>query len=318
MSITFEKILSFLTTKAANEVKDLAPDLENKPTSIRLKPKTRQFINAQAAALNTSANSIIETILDGVVESTTAPLNSQLRTMRERFFFLFEAHGLSIPQTVSLLQPFGCTTSTLNNPEKLHDLMILPTLNWMAQTFHVKAEWLSGTQNHPITDNVHWYKSLRDAAIRLQELQANNLEPVVLFVTCEGSNFSEAKKRGDLMEQVPLGIVVKLRRKNPDGVDFASYEKWQFEWWNYEPCRVYAKALAMYCEHKGIFTYGYGIKPHELQKLLNNEVLPVTVLKHVQPTWHPEDYVTDNTNIGKDVDELPTVRELHDSAFKGL
>jgi len=314
MSFSFQDIILRLVQRASDQIQDVAPDENNKPTSIRLKPKTRQFIAAQAKALNTSINSVIETILDEVAESTMSPLTAQLRSMRERFFFLFREHGFGAPQIVSFMKPHGITASTLSSGEKLSDALVLPALRYLSQTFAVEMPWLTGTSEEAPIRRMSWYKAVGPACGELLRQRKADLAPVVMFITQEGANLAEAKEHGDNVSPVPVGIVVKQTRQ-ADGFRFETYELWSFEHWNYEYCRRDLKCISMFCEKHGILTYGYALRADALQRLINREVMPSTALRDARPSWNPEDYATDNPNIAKEVDEFPSVREYYERHF---
>ena len=65
MDISLETILQALVARGTRTARTTPPKSEERqPTSIRLNPKTRHFLEAQADALNTSLQSIIGMILD--------------------------------------------------------------------------------------------------------------------------------------------------------------------------------------------------------------------------------------------------------------
>lgn len=105
--------------------------------TIRLKPATKHFLEAQATALNTSVQGLIDLILEGVMKATTDDPLSRLRSIRERFFMLMKAHDLDLPAAVDLMSPFGFTLSALGSPDRLLDLMTPAAIKHLSETFHV-------------------------------------------------------------------------------------------------------------------------------------------------------------------------------------
>lgn len=68
MTVSLIDLLQNLVLKGNETAKALPLKNNIPPTSIRLKSATKNFIDAQAMALNTSSHSLISMILDGVTE----------------------------------------------------------------------------------------------------------------------------------------------------------------------------------------------------------------------------------------------------------
>lgn len=295
MSLSLEKLLQRLAGRgtqlaASTPVRDVRT-----PTSIRLKPETKHFLEAQAQVLNTSVQSLIDAILDGVVEATTDDPTSRLRMIRERFFLVMEAHGIDLPAAVELMAPFGFTLSALNSVDRLLDLLTTGAIDHLADTFHVRKEWLRGDGNQatPSYGYVRWYKNVEGTAQRLVGLAAAGQKPELMFIRRRGADFDRAFEDNDKGQAPlePVGIVMRMNHETPSGTHFTTYEMWQFERWNYGPCRQDLKLLLAFCEQFRIFTVGHELPEENLDQLVRGEQLPVTLLNRLGAmSWHPDDY----------------------------
>ncbi|MDC6320670.1 hypothetical protein PP715_23995, partial [Ralstonia solanacearum] len=148
MKLSLQALLQHLVLKGADAVRSAPADPSTPaPTSIRLKPATKYFLDCQASALNTSIQSLIATILDGVAEMTVDNTSGTLRTIRERFFYLFQSHELDLPGIVSVMKAHGFTLSALDNSSRLLDLLDQKAIQHLAQTFFVRPEWISGARD---------------------------------------------------------------------------------------------------------------------------------------------------------------------------
>ena len=295
MNLSLEKLLQRLVGRGTQLAASTPVRDARTPTSIRLKPETKHFLEAQAQVLNTSVQGLIDAILDGVVAATTDDPTSRLRAIRERFFLLMEAHGLDLPAAVELMAPFGFTLSTLNSVDRLLDLMTPAAINHLADAFHVRSEWLRGDGNQTIRSGgyVHWYKEVPGTAQRLVALAAAGKKPELMFIRRRGADFEGAFKDNDQgnAPREPIGIVMRMRHETPSGTHFTTYEVWQFERWNYGPCRQDLKLLLAFCEQFRVFTVGHELPEEDLDQLVRGAQLPVTLLDRLGAmSWHPDDY----------------------------
>ncbi len=267
------------------------------PTSLRLKPETRHFLEAQARVLNTSVQGLIDTILDGVMAATTHDPAAKLRSIRERFFMLVESHHLDLPAAVELMSSHGFTLSALASNDRLLDLMTPKAIDHLATIFHVCEDWLTGksdTAVHAGAD-VHWYKSVPSIARRLIEYKQANLRPELMFIRRRGADFQKAFEDDDKgrWQWEPVGIVLRLHRSTPSGKDFTTYQMWEFERWNYGPCRQDLKLLIAFCEQIRLPVVGHQLHEEALDRLLNGSLLPATSLSRLGSiSWFPDDYAS--------------------------
>lgn len=265
------------------------------PTSIRLKPKTKHFLEAQALVLNTSVQSLIDAILDGVVEATTDDPTARLRSIRERFFLLMEAHHVDLPAAVELMEPYGFTLSALNSDDRLLDLMTTAAIGHLAEMFHVRSGWLRGQVDDTVRSGgyVCWYKDVPSTAQRLiAHLKAGD-KPELMFIRRRGADFARAFQDDDAgkAHHEPVGVVMRMPRETRSGTRFTTYQVWQFERWNYGPCRQQLKLLLAFCEQMRIFVIGHELPEEAINQLVAGAQLPVSLLDRLGAmSWHPDDY----------------------------
>lgn len=325
MLANFETLLGRLVRKGTESAKrsDLA-DGERTPTSIRLKPLTKHFIDHQAEALGTSAQAVINMILDGVAESSLDNTAGALRTIRERFFFVFQAHKLNLPQTVSVLKGHGFRLSDLDNSARLLDLIDQSAIHHIANTFFVRPEWVSGVSDWPVDVNgldTRWYKNVHGVARRLMGFHQQGLRPHVMFIRRERADFSAAREDNDATEGLrePVGVVVRLERATADGVSFTVYETWEFERWSYWRCREQLKLLIAFCgQARGLVSFaGYELPQDKLDGLSRGRILPAVALDRVgSVAWFPEDYASMTGEVTQEVADWPGIaRQYTDGRY---
>jgi len=300
---------------------DIRSDLtDSKPTSIRLEPEVRKFIKAQADALGTSEQSVIGMILKGVVEMSMNQTTGSLRTIRERFLYLFQVHKIDLPSTAFLLREYGFTLSVLGDSDKLLDLITPNVINYVAQLFHVNPQWISGGIDSPIAlgVEVRWYKNVYRMASRLMEYVDKGLKPHVMFIQRHEAEFDKAFLDNDAgrVDEEPIGVIVRLTHEYPNEIYFKTYECWEFERWNYEPCRQQMKLLICFCDQasrKHLISYGgYSLSTNAIRILTSQVGLPANVSKEIhQVTWHPEDYASIRFKVEQEKSEWPSVEKAY-------
>ena len=309
LSVSLEAILQRLVTRGAQNAAEAPVRTDGRtPTSLRLKSATRHFLEAQAAVLNTSVQGLIDTILDGVMEATVDDPIARLRSIRERFFMLVEAHNLDLPAAVELMAEHGFTLSALGNNDRLLDLMTPKAIDHLAKIFHVRHDWLAGKSNSAVYvgAEVYWYKSVTSVAKRLISERRAGFHPELLFIRRRGANFERAFEDDDKgnWQSEPVGIVLRMQRTTPSGKDFTTYQVWQFERWNYAPCRRDLKLLIAFCEQMRIRVVGYQLEEESIDQLLNGARLPVSLLARLGTvSWHPDEYASFAFKVGREAGE---------------
>jgi hypothetical protein len=313
MNITLESLLQHLVNKGTAQSRIDVVDNERQPTSIRLKPETRHFLECQASALNTSIQGLINTILDGVAEASLDKTSATLRTIRERFFLLFEAHRLDLPDIVSVLRAHDFTLSALENHARFYDLLDQHALDYLAGTFSIQKQWLAGASAVaiPSGSEFRWYKNFPAIARKLHKHKADGLQPRIMFVRRQNADFAKAKELDDSTNREPIGVVVRLRRKTDDGRYFDTVEVYEFERWNYWRCREQIKLLICFCEENGFSFDGYEFPESVIRGLESGTVLPITTLRSASVSWTPEDYATLQGKVTKEAEEWHSVHEQY-------
>jgi len=320
MKISLESLLQHLVFKGTNIVRTTLPDSNTPPpTSIRLKPATKHFLDCQASALNTSAQSLISMILDGVAEITVDNTSGTLRTIRERFFYLFQTHQLDLPGIVSVMKTQGFTLSALDNQARLLDLLDQKAIQHLAETFFVRTEWISGARDSVIGlgINVRWYKNVYAAAKKLLKYSGLGFRPHVMFLRRECADFASARADNDSgkADPEPIGVAVRLYRTTDDGVSFTAYEVWDFERWNYEHCREQLKLLITFCDQASrLISYaGYELPNEDIEALRACKVMPAMVMKKIhQVGWYPDDYACLKDKVTKETDDWPQIKKQYE------
>ena len=308
--------LEFLLQRLVGQGKEIARQTpvrtdEKTLVSVRLKPSTRHFVESQATALNTSSQALISMILDGVAESTTDDTAGRLRTIRERFFFLIQAHGLDLPGAVELMRNYGFTLSTLGSTDRLLDLLIKPAIEHLADVFSVRPEWLTASGEEAVSAglNGHWYKNVPGVAHRLIAFKQAGLRPTVMVIRRDRADFERACREDDNEKALePVGVVVRLMRQTDGGTPFTTFELWEFERWNYWRCREQIKLLVAFCEQMNIDVIGHELPSEALDALVRGRQLPTESLSRLgSVSWHPDDYASFRYKVTREADDWASV-----------
>lgn len=315
--LSLQALLSKLVSVGVEKTKNApSEETENKPTSIRLEPDVRRFIKSQAEALGASEQSVIAMILRGVVEMSTDQTTGDLRTIRERFLYLFHIHKIDLPSTAFLLKEYGFSLSALGNNDQLLDLITPEVINNIADLFHVRPQWISGATDAPIElgTEVRWYKNVFRMASKLIEYKKKGLKPHVMFIQQKGAEFDKAFLDNDSgkADEEPIGVIIRLTHEYPNEISFKTYEAWDFERWNYWRCREQIKLLICFCDQasqKHLLSYGgYSLSSNAIRTLTSQMGLPIIVAKEIhQVTWHPEDYASIRFKIEHEKNEWETI-----------
>lgn len=324
MNFSLENLIRGLVSRGASNYLARPAEGTIAPTSIRLKPTTRAFLECQAESLNTSLQSVITMILDGVEEATTDKIGRGLSSIRERFFYLFSAHGISLPQTAEILKEFGYTLSTLESPSRLLDLLNPKAISFLARTFFVEPTWISGSSDRVVNvSNFSWYKNTHASIRRLLEYQANGLRPHVIFIRRSNADFKAAREDDDhgLADKEPVGVSVRLTYNTADGGHYYIYDTWAFERWNYHKTRSDIKLLvaacteirSMYPSSRVSFS-GHSLPEAEIESIVMGKSLPCVVLNQIgQATWYPDDYADIRGGVTEEAEDWELTKKAYES-----
>jgi hypothetical protein len=307
MQLNFGQLLYNLFNLGVTNVKQRpaeATDLST-PTSIRLSPNVRRFYEAQAEAMGgISFQAAITMALTGLAEISMAgaPYDDPkhaLKTIRDRFFLVFKESRVDLVDIPSILHDFGFTLSALTDPGRLEDLLRPRLIDFIAAEFGVNAEWLKGKSDTVSDSKLNWYKAVTSAILRLSAIAKTGATITVYFVRRAGADFAAALASNDDHEdREPVGIVIRIDRKTADGVPYTTFEKWEFDRWNYWRTRQQYKLMMTFCDqasHQHRFSCaGIQLDAHVFDQLRDGKCLPATAMNNRSSSsmWHPEDYAS--------------------------
>lgn len=313
MRMSLESLLGRLVAKGTTATRTEAVDPSSTPTSLRLKPSTRHFLQCQSEALNTSIQSLIGLILDGVAETTIGTVDGRLKTMRDRFFYVFEAHQLDLPKTAEIMAGHGFSLSALGDANKLLDLMTRPALDHIAGTFHVGVDWLAATRDRAVDPrgaDARWYKNVPDVARKICAYSKAGLFPRLMIFRRKDADFQGAYEDNDngRHREESVGVAIELTNKTPSDQKYITYELLEIQRWNYWRCREQLKLLIAWAQSVYIGVNGYELDQSALDALEQGQVLPRAVFGiYPQIDWHPTDYASLSVPVKFETKEWDTV-----------
>jgi hypothetical protein len=324
MNINLQQLLQNLVLKG-REIERASPPNEGPapPTTIRLKPTTKHFLDSQAIALNISIQGLISNILDGVAAATSNLQASTIRTLRERFFYLFEAHKINFPGIISVMKERGFALSVLENQVRLADLMTKETIDFLGKTFFVKPEWIAASSDDVIEYNqqLHWYKNVAEVGRLLLDYAKADLNPHIYFIRRQHSNFDGASNGPDIHEGEegfePIGAVIRITKRTEDNTPFNVYRVCRFERWNWGNCRMEFKLLIAFCDkaNQWIRSVGFELPEEDIESLCRGRVLPARIFSggYIK-TWTPSEYAGFNYVPTKETEEWDDVLKRWEAA----
>lgn len=246
------KILhSLLTGGHRQAVSQMKEDEESRKevTSIRLKPQTRAYLQAQSEALGISVSQLINIIIDGVVSIETSPQESRIDSIYDRLMLVFESHGIAPLDMSRMLSQFGITLSTLKSRDATLDLISPELLAGVTRWFGVNQHWLTAATAEEVypTRKLSWYKSTENFAATLIERCMKHHKVDIYVIKNAGVSFEDAELYDDNAHYLGMGILLRYEEKVSD-VSFSRYELCEFQRWNYDRCRKDLKLLLSFFE----------------------------------------------------------------------
>lgn len=302
------------------------PNMAGAATTIRLSAEARRFYEAQAEAFGgASLSAMVAMTLEGVMRATKGEMDTPSQrnrravdVLRDRFAYVYQAHGVALTTMVDLLKPHGFSLSALQDETQLSTLLTDAVIDETADRFHVNRGWLLG--QGPITgEGERWYKAPGNLCVRIMELSRAGLRPEVICIRREGANFERAFAEGDNAPEEPIGLLIETPLVTATGKKFPTYEVWEFQRWNYQKCRLYYKAMILWLEKARIerLLEWRGIElPRDIFRGLRwGELLAVEALKARKSgcAWHPDDYTDspERSMCSKESVELGWVKETY-------
>lgn len=105
---------------------------------------------------------------------------------------------------------------------------------------------------------------------------------------------------------------MRMARETPSGMRYTTDEVWQFERWNYGPCREQLKLLTAFCEQFRIFVVGLELLEEVINQLVGETQLPVSLLDRLDAmSWHPDEYVSFQFELSNERGEWLGVAEQY-------
>lgn len=294
------------------------PETQPPPTSIRLKARTRAFIDATAEEMGLSTQAVIGLILDGVAETSLSSARLKAQVILDRLHLLFDSHRIDLPGAAELLQAHGITMSVLRDDDRLLDGLSPAAIEYVCETFHVDEAWLRGARDWVVSAEGierRWYKQPENVAHRMLAYNRAGARPQLMIVRRTNANFDQAREVDDQAHCEPIGAVLRLQRALPSGVEFQTFDVLEFERWNYWRCREQIKLLIAWADAAGFLVTGHELETAELEAVARGQVLPISILSrrtHVE--WYPTDFASLTHEVDKEAGEWPAIRkQLEDS-----
>lgn len=283
--------------KAQQEAHDVQ-DGKKEITSIRLRPHTRAYLQAQSEVLGVSVSQLINIIVDGVVSAETTPQKNTIDSIYERLMLLYENHNIPPIQMSQMLKKFGVTLSKLKSKDTMLDLITPEMLNEISSWFGVNRAWLSGESDVVyIKDCICWYKSEADMAEDIIERLICFRKVDVYVVNTSGIDLEVAETSNEIKNYMRMGFVIKFPQ-TISGISFDKYQVCEFQHWNYSGCRDQLKTLFRFfnkleSKHTGLTMTGISVDKDIISKLASGKVFPSEILNmtYRSELWSPEDYM---------------------------
>ncbi|MEN4545909.1 conjugal transfer protein TraE [Pantoea agglomerans] len=291
------KILhSLLTGGHERAVKQMEEEDDGRKevTSIRLKPQTRAYLQAQSETLGISVSQFINIIVDGVVNVETSPHQSRIDTMYDRLMLLFESHGIAPLEMSRILAGHGFTLSKLKSRDATLDLITTELLAAVSRWFGVQTFWLSAKSNAVYPNRTfHWYKSPESMAASVIEKNILYGDLEVFAIKNAGVSFKLAEEHDDHDHYVGMGFLLRYHTKVGD-VSISRYEIGEFQRWNYENCRNDLKLIFRFLselagQSSSVHLYGCSVDETIFDRIYHGRILPDQLEKALNRSqrWDP-------------------------------
>lgn len=286
------------------------------PTTIRLEPDVKEFIERYASNMGLSIQDFISMTLSAVMRASEHKQLGELDLMISRFFDLFQAYGVKTADIPLLLPEGTLTRADLEHRDRVLNALNSPVIQGVSSLFRVRQDWLKGASDYCIdtSELYHWYKSPHTFARKLliHRCDRDTTSVSVMFVTSEETNLARLNEARLREENAPREYVLPVAaiEKKICGVKITTYEVWKGERWNYENCRMDLKVMMYFCERAGISLDGVGLPKEKFEHLSSGKILPATALERPRKNWSIDDVIWDSpTNLERE--ELPEVRSRY-------
>lgn len=299
-----QSLLSSGHSKAVQESVSADSTGPKELTSIRLKPSTRAYLQAQSDHLGISLSQSINMIIDGVVELETSPVKNSFDTIYDRIMMLFDSHNIMPLDRRRMLSNYGVTTATLKSRDDFLDLVTPEMISDLSDWFCVRQKWLNGVSTEICeTRNIIWYKNAEGMALTMIEQALLNKGLKVYVIKRHGIDLQRAEEIDDTANNLDMGFIFETSR-TVAGVTFRRFEICEFQRWNYVRCREHLKLIFKFLDQYSerfrhsrapISFDGISLEDEVLEPLCNGKLLPAQLSKEFyhHQIWYPEDHIAD-------------------------
>lgn len=278
---------------AIEQMKD-TDDGRKETTTIRFKPQTRAYLQAQSENLGISVSQLLNIIVEGVINLETAPKTNEIDTLYDRLILLFEVHGISILDTSRMLSKFGITLSKLKSRDAVLDSITPDLLRDVSSWFGIEEGWLIGKKEDKYRENSGWYKNTEGMALYLIEMLIRYRSVEVIAIKRDGIPLDLAEALDDNSSRIDVGFILKYKVEI-NGVRFYKYEYSEFQRWNYIRCREHLKLMFMFMKeldnhHEGFNFRGCSLDDNTIEQLIRRKLFPSQIEDKLNNnSWHPYD-----------------------------
>lgn len=299
-----QSLLSSGHSKAVQESVSADSTGPKELTSIRLKPSTRAYLQAQSDHLGISLSQSINMIIDGVVELETSPVKNSFDTIYDRIMMLFDSHDIMPLDRRRMLSKYGVTTAILKSRDDFLDLVTPEMISDLSDWFCVRQKWLNGVSTEICeTRNIIWYKNAEGMVLTMMEQALLNKGLKVYVIKRHGIDLQRAEEIDDTANNLDMGFIFETSR-TVAGVTFRRFEICEFQRWNYVRCREHLKLIIKFLDQYSerfrqsrspISFDGISLEDEVLEPLCNGKLLPAQLSKEFyhHQIWYPEDHIAD-------------------------
>ncbi|MCQ4094975.1 hypothetical protein NOM73_06445 [Erwinia persicina] len=239
--------------KAAAEKKNSAQEQSAKElTSVRLRPETKTYLQAQSEAFGVSLSQVINMILDGVVSMETKSINeNKSKAIYDKVMTLFESHKINPVEMVKMLSNYNLKLSHISSADLFLDYVTDEMIKDISEWFSVDYEWIVGNTDKIYSPRVNtWYKSSYEFSLSVLEKSYNLTDFKVYAIKNSNVSFEQAEERNDNESRLDVGFVLSYKNE-VNGVWYTKYEVCEFQNWNYWKCRGYLKYVFYFLDALG-------------------------------------------------------------------
>lgn len=255
MSIVHEMNIEALILKLLSLNKKRGEPLKDNqkvPTTIRLDPIIRQFLDDTSQSLGISIQELSTMIFKGVMICSQLQNDRQLDKIPQRFLDVFENHKIPVFDIPKFFPNKELKLTTLMSPESILDFIDYSVLEIMEKYFLVNQDWLKGLDPFRITSSRKIYPYFDDLIDFIKSYRSREnsftISKFSLLICHRSENqfsyslFEKAKSFGDTFESQDICVVLKIDHLL-DGISFTTYQPFETLRWNYIKCRHTIKSL---------------------------------------------------------------------------